>query len=323
MKKEQIINIITSGENEKIEFKSSFNKELIETIVAFANSKGGSVFIGISEKSISGVKINQESVQNWINEIKNKTSPEIIPDVDLISVENKTIIEFSVKEYPIKPVSTQGRYFKRVNNSNHLLSVGELSNMHLQTVNSSWDAYSDPLHRLKDISFKKVQKVINQLQKKGKPIDNDPFVFLSKYNLLRDNKLTFGAYLLFKKYDCYLSTIELGRFQDDITIKDSDRTKSDLITQVEDIFNFVKKHINKAISITSNLQNKERWDYPLEAIREIIMNMIVHRDYRSSADSIVKIYNYKLNFTIPADYRKALLLKICSITHINQTREIN
>jgi ATP-dependent DNA helicase RecG len=244
----EINTIIKTGEDEKVEFKSAFNKELIETIVAFANSKGGSIFIGVSEKGkIVGVSINDESIQNWINEIKTKTSPEIIPDVEIYSVENKAIVELIVKEYPLKPIATQGRYFKRAKNSNHLMSVDEVSNMHLQTINSSWDAYPDPLHSVKDISIEKVKKAISELKRKGKFVDDDTNVFLSKYNLIRENNLTFGGYLMFKKEDCFLSTIELGRFQDDITIKDSDRTKSDLITQVEDVFNFVKIQKNGII----------------------------------------------------------------------------
>ena len=68
--------IIESGEGENLEFKSSFNNELIETLVAFANTSGGKVIIGINQKNkITGVTINPESVQNWVNEVKQKTSP--------------------------------------------------------------------------------------------------------------------------------------------------------------------------------------------------------------------------------------------------------
>ncbi len=64
--------------NETLEFKSNFNNELIETLVAFANTSGGKVITGITPRD--GVAINAESVQNWLNEIKNKTSPPLIPD---------------------------------------------------------------------------------------------------------------------------------------------------------------------------------------------------------------------------------------------------
>ncbi|PWD97743.1 ATP-binding protein [Marinilabilia rubra] len=62
---------------------------------------------------------------------------------------------------------------------------------------------------------------------------------------------------------------------------------------------FVKKHINKEIIITEAPRNTQKWQYPLEAIREIIINMVVHRDYRSSSDSIVKIFDNKIEFYNP------------------------
>jgi len=65
------------------------------------------------------------------------------------------------------------------------------------------------------------------------------------------------------------------------------------------VFEFVKKHLNKGYIITGNPQREERWEYPLDAIREIVINMIVHRDYRSSSDSIIKIFNNRIEFFNP------------------------
>jgi ATP-dependent DNA helicase RecG len=147
-------NIIQAGEDLLSEFKTSFKEDVIETLVAFSNAKGGAVYIGISDKGdISGVSIGKETLQNWINEVKNKTMPQIIPDAEIHTVDGKKIVAFFVTEYPIKPVSTRGRYYKRVGNSNHLLSVNEVSNMHLQTINSSWDYYPRPGKTLGDISI--------------------------------------------------------------------------------------------------------------------------------------------------------------------------
>ena len=71
MEKEEILNIIKEGENERIEFKASFGKEVIESIVAFSNSKGGKVIVGVNDsKTIKGITVSDESIQNWINQIK-------------------------------------------------------------------------------------------------------------------------------------------------------------------------------------------------------------------------------------------------------------
>ncbi len=62
---------------------------------------------------------------------------------------------------------------------------------------------------------------------------------------------------------------------------------------------FVRKHINKNYIITGDPQREERWEYPLEALREIVVNMIVHRDYQNAGDSIIKIFDHKIEFYNP------------------------
>jgi len=292
--------LIESGEGENLEFKSSFNNELIETLVAFANTSGGKIVVGINQKNeLSGVAINPESVQNWINEIKNKTSPSLIPDVVVSATGNRTIVVFSIQEYPIKPVATRGKYFKRTANSNHLLNITEVVDMHLQSFNTSWDFHTNNQFKINDISLDKVQAAIEIFNQTNSKINDDPLTFLLKNDLLRDGKLTNAAYLLFTERDTVFTTIELGRFQTETIIKDSGRTKSDILSQVGQVMDFVKKHINKEVIITGQPRNIQKWQYPLEAIREIITNMVIHRDYRSSSDSIVKVFDDRIEFYNP------------------------
>mgnify|MGYP002914809706 FL=1 len=147
------MNNIPKNESLTVEFKSTFNIEVIETLVAFANSKGGSVYIGVNDKrKIVGLTLNKETVQQLVNEVKCKTAPILIPDAEVLEYEDKQIVRLSIQEYPIKPVSVQGRYFKRIKNSTHQMTINEVVNMHLQTMNSSWDAYIDPIHTIEDLS---------------------------------------------------------------------------------------------------------------------------------------------------------------------------
>ena len=300
MDKAKLINIIDKGEGLNSEFKSSFNIEVIETIVAFANTKGGYIVIGVNPKSkVVGVDVNSESVQEWANEVKQKTAPPIIPDVDLFELDDKTLVLFYVPEHPIKPISTKGKYYKRVSNSNHLMSTNEVVNLHLRSFNSSWDYHTSNHFDLSSISIDKVQASINLMNENEVKIFDDPITFLMKHDLIRDNLLSNAAYLLFTNKDTVLTSIELGRFQSDIIIKDSLRIKSDLISQVELVIDFIKKHINKEIVFTGEARSGEKWQYPLEAIREVVINMIVHRDYQASSDSIVKIFDDRIEFFNP------------------------
>jgi ATP-dependent DNA helicase RecG len=289
-------------ESEKVEFKSAFNMDCIETLVAFANHKGGSIYVGVNDDGkVTGISTGKETLTRWVNEIKGKTEPAIVPGVDMIRLDTgKSVIVLSVEEFPVKPVSVKGKYYKRTGASNHLLNLNDIVNIHIQTFNSSWDYYPDTHHQISDISEDKALKIISLYNKnKEFPIEYDVPEFLAKMELLREGKLTYAAFLLLMKNDSVFSTIEMGRFQDEITIKDGITVATDLITEVEEALAFIRKHINKAFIITGNPAREERWDYPLDALREIVMNMIVHRDYSHHGESSIKIFNDRIEFFNP------------------------
>ncbi len=149
-------------ENQHIEFKPNFNEDVIETLVAFANTQGGRVLVGVNDNGlpIGSFRIGKESIQNWLNEIKNKTQPSILPDVKVIEHQGVEIIEFKIPEYPVKPVACRGKYYKRVLNSNHQMSLSEISDLYLKTFNMSWDYYIDSQHSLDAISVEKINQFI-------------------------------------------------------------------------------------------------------------------------------------------------------------------
>ena len=315
--------MIEAGEGENLEFKSSFNTGVIETLVAFANASGGKVLIGINEKhGLSGVSINPESVQNWINEIKTKTSPSLIPDATVAKISGKRVVAFSIPEYPIKPVATRGKYFKRITNSNHLMSLDEIANEHLKTLNSSWDFYPDPIHGIEHISLEKVNRFIRRIEQHTQTkITLASMDFLAKLEIIRKNQLTFGGYLLFVKEYCVISDVQVGRFKSPSTIIDSISVNTDLFSEVDDILFFIKKHLMVEYIITGEPQRTERFDYPIDAIREIVVNMIVHRDYRDSSHSLIKIFDDRIEFFNPGKlYGNLTIADLLTDNYTSQTR---
>ena len=92
-----VIKIINTGESYTVEFKNSFDRDAIESLVAFANTKGGRVFIGLSaDGKVRGVTTGKETIQGWINQVKQLTASAIIPDIEIIKVKGKTIVLLSL-----------------------------------------------------------------------------------------------------------------------------------------------------------------------------------------------------------------------------------
>ncbi len=319
----KILETITQGESQTVEFKSSFQKEVIESVVAFANAKGGKVFIGVSDKGdIVGIELTQESLQNWINQIKQNTSPSVIPDMEVVEIDDKQIVVIDVKEYPVKPVSYKNRYLTRRQNSNHIMSMEEIANEYLKTKNSSWDYYVDNRQSFSDISLGKVEQFIQTIERHfGKKFYDTPMQVLQKYGLVINDRITFGAYLLFSKDFNTLSGIQAGRFKTSTDIIDSISLNTDLFTEIDELIVFLRKHFMVEYIITGNPHREERYDYPLDAIREIVLNMIVHRDYRDSSDSIIKIFDNRIEFFNPGDlYDDLTIEELQNNNYISKTR---
>ena len=136
---ENLLEQIQKGESGSTEFKLSFQKEVIESVVAFANAKGGKIFIGVNDVGeIVGISINNESLQKYINTIKQNTQPNLVVDIEEYKIENKTVLVVDIQEQPVKPIAYKNRYYKRVKNSNHQMSLDEIANEHLKTINASW-----------------------------------------------------------------------------------------------------------------------------------------------------------------------------------------
>ncbi len=180
-----------------------------------------------------------------------------------------------------------------------------------KTFNKSWDWHIDSDHSIEGIDLEKVGRFVDSANKnRDKEIKDDPRQVLRKFELVRDNKVTNAGFLLFSKDDSALSTIELARIQDNHIIKDGLTLKSDLLSEVEAVMSYIKKQINKAYIFTGEIQRVERWDYPLDAVREIVVNAIVHRDYRESSDSIIKIYDTRIEFFNPGKLPEGMDVEI-------------
>ncbi len=164
-----LIERIQQGESETLEFKRSFDKETIETVCAIANAKGGQVVMGVNDSgAIVGVQLSNESIQHYLNQIKTQTEPGLVVDIDAFQQQGKTVLVISVGEFPIKPVSFKGRFYKRKANSNHQLNLTEIANLHLQSLQLSWDTYSAQNTTWQDLDQQKVERFFQRVNQKGR-----------------------------------------------------------------------------------------------------------------------------------------------------------
>jgi len=290
--------LIKRGESEKIEFKENFGKEAIESLTAMANTKGGFVIIGVKDNGkISGVTLRKNALAKWANEIAQNTEPKIIADFEVEEINGKKIVIIKVDEFPIKPVLFRGRAFKRVGASNKRLTPREIAEMFEASTGISWDYY--PVDAtIDDIDF-------NAVSNFAKMADLDRYdeeEILRKLHLVRDDIITRAAILLFGKnvQDFFINAVvRVGRFKGS-EILDSVDIRGNLFNQVEETMNAIKKHLSKRFVIKET-RREEVWEYPLTALREAVINAVIHRDYRRPEEIQIKIYDDHLSIWNPGE----------------------
>jgi ATP-dependent DNA helicase RecG len=305
-----IENLIREGEGEKMEFKKSFNVQVIETLSAFANTCGGIVLIGIADDGVvNGVELTEETLQRWINEIKQKTTPSIIPDCNVQIIYNRDVVIMKVNEYPVKPIAFRGRYYQRVKNSNHQLSPDKIAAIHLQSLQISWDSYPFPNASLMQLSEKKMMEFLREVNNTGRfTIYGVPLMALKKLSLVKDKQPSIAAILLFAEVP-ERHHIRIGRFKSKSTIIDDRQITDTLFEATAASLKYIQTYIQLEYQFDGSMKRIERWEYPMEAIKETLLNAIVHRDYRASNDVQIKIFDDKLTIYNPGELYGSLTLE--------------
>ena len=296
MNQKELLSVIAGGENQQIEFKTTFNQDTILTLSAFANSKGGKVIVGVNDvHQIIGVKLTKESIQKWINEIKLKTEPSIIADATSLIVENKTVAIFSIHEFPIKPIAYRGRYYIRKQNSNHKLNIQQINEIYLKSTQNSWDSYPYLGSNYTDLDEQLIKQFITKVNSSNRfNLQGTPKECLNKLHFIKNDSPTHAAMILFSKQDLF-NNVHVGRFKTNSLIIDDKMIRGNLFSVVESTMQYIIAQIKVAFEITGETtQRTEIFEYPLTALRELVVNAIVHRDYTQSTDIQIKIFDNKI-----------------------------
>jgi ATP-dependent DNA helicase RecG len=290
-----------TAESQNIEFKSEWRDEYLKTLCAFVNTKGGELIVGVDDKGNAvGVKSAKKLLEDIPNKIKNKLG--ITPSVIKKTEKGKDIIHIEVSAVPI-PVSCGGKYFLRAGSTTSELNGNELADFLLRKYGKTWDSLPSEAC-FNDIDIEAVNIFKNLAKKRVSSISDDDSIEKILYNLklLTDGKkITKAGILLFggnpQRFFISAKT-RVGRFKDS-NILDTVISEGDLFNQVEKTVEAIKKHLSVRFEINKELARRDIWDYPLDAIREAVINAVIHKDYSSAAEVQIKVYDDEIWFWNP------------------------
>jgi ATP-dependent DNA helicase RecG len=289
----QLKKLLASGETERVEFKEKLGESFYKTICAFANTRGGTILLGIGKKGeITGVEPSNKFLEDLTNRIVGKLS--LYPEIATIDADEKRVIAVKVARAGF-PISCEGRYYERVGNTTREISKEKLQALLLRS--TPWDCLTCDFP-WEEVDAETVGRFIRLATDKKRladfSVNEPPEVILQKLELISDEKLTNGALLLFgknpQKHFINLC-VRVGRLKTETTIIDDKWARGNLFQQFEETLNILKQHIGVRYEI-KDIERDDIWEYPIPALREALLNALVHRDCFDAANPIViKVYD--------------------------------
>ena len=310
------------GEGKNIEFKREIpqnHEKFLKDIIAFSNTSGGKVIIGIEDKTNMVYGIGDQNPfklsDNISNMISDACTPQIDPDITMMTLEGKTVLEIEVVAGKFRPyyIASKGKEttsYIRINGTSRPADARRLKELEMEGQNLSYDKMpcigkeyneekalslckemkrialeacktEDEKAEVKDMTLEKLED-FGVLSKTGKK-----FFVTNAFDLMTDNKNRNA------KVQCALFK---GTTRD-IFIDQKEFT-GPIYEQVNEAYRFVLRHINMGAEI-NGLYRSEEYELPTKAVREMIANAVVHRSYLDESCVQVCIFDDRIEVLSP------------------------
>lgn len=280
-------------ETENIEFKVEFTEEIYKEVIAFANTDGGVVYVGIDN---DGNAVGLADVDKEYTRITNGIRDAIMPDVTMFiryTVEENKVVRITVNEGTNKPYYLKAKGLKpsgvyvRQGTSSAPASPEQIRRMIKE---SDGDVYEEARTMNQELTFESAAAFFKRY---GVEFSEEKFSALGIRQ--QTDKLYTNLALILSEQCAH--TIKVAVFGDDANtiFRDSKEFEGSVFRQLEDAFNYLML-CNKFPATFKGLERIEKSDYPEEAIREALLNAIIHRDYSFSGSIIVNVNDREMEF---------------------------
>ncbi len=297
-------------ESERIELKKSTSelKEGVISITSILNKhQRGRLYFGIANSGkVVGQTVTENSLREVSRAISENIEPKIYPEVRKEKIEEKECIVVDFKGGNT-PYFAYGRVYMRIADEDRPMSARELEKMILSKNKEQlrWDNQICKSATIDDIDNAAIKQFLAAAKEENriKISDSNKVLVLKRLKVMSGNNLTNAGVLLFGKKPREFfgnALVKCGRFKGELKeeffdMKDIEGTLFDCI---EKSINFLKNNLRLTAKI-EGLYRKEKWEIPIEALREAIINALIHRDYTSQGFTYIKLYDNEIVIANP------------------------
>lgn len=280
-------------ENETVELKEIYTPDLKKEIVAFANTNGGIIYIGVHD---SGEIIGLDNADFVMQQVSNSLRDGIRPDVtmftniELLQEENKFFIKLTVSQGTKRPYYLSDKGLKptgvyiRSGTTSAPASEDAIRMMIKMTDGDSFEANRS---LVQELTFNKLDE---ELQKRGLEFTE---VQMKNLGILSSDDIYTNMGLLVSDQCKYSIKFAIFQGTDKLVFRDRKEFTGSLFAQLTNAYKTIDFYNGTKATFHDLLRTDER-DYPEDAVREALLNAIVHRDYSFSGSTFINLYSDRL-----------------------------
>ncbi|MCR4439903.1 MAG: ATP-binding protein [bacterium] len=290
-----------------MEWKRQWTERALDDLAAFANTDGGLLLMGVQDDGeVVGARADDRELQRIANLIAAHLG--ITPSIEVVPMEGREVIRISVEPTSCL-VALGGRYLRRVGTTNRDFAPEELARHILKRSGRTWDSFAS------EWGFGELdEESVNYFARLARPrlphIDPaQPQAVLKNLGLVSEGELTNAAVLLFARRPQQLfplAQVRIGLFRG-TQILDSHDFQGTLWQQLDGAMERFRQVLKVRFDIRveepspEGLQRREVWEYPLDALREAVVNALIHRDYTYPADVQIRMEEDRLDIWSPGE----------------------
>lgn len=321
----ELLNLIQKGESSVVQFKVRINDayKIGTEMVAFSNTKGGSIIIGVDEKTgdINGLSFEEIADTNQLlaDAASDNVKPQIFIETETLEVENKNVIVATIAEGLSKPhTDNKGIiWLKNGADKRKVVAREEMARL-LQNSGSLFadetivngTTINDIDEKLfRDFIQKKHEKSIRDL---GLPVSE----LLSNMGMLKNSNLTLSGLLLFGKnpqqFKPTFTVHCIAVKGNDISTNSYRNKKEPFIGNMQEVYektlSFIIQNL-KEVQKTEGFNSLGELEIPIEAIQELLVNALVHRDYFINSSIKVFVFDNRIEIISPGKLPNTLTIE--------------
>jgi predicted HTH transcriptional regulator len=291
-----LVELLLRPEGKTLEHKRDLSSPegALKTLVAFANGAGGTLAIGIEDRThrVIGVPDVLACEERLASLIADSIRPRLVPDIEIVSWRKTHVLVAQVYPSAARPhyvvrFGAEEGVFVRVGSTNRRADAAQIEEMRRFGQGASFDEQAIPELNSEALDF----RVASELFAPFRKLTRSAFHTLRITTRHQNREVpTIGGCLLFGKdrFDRFPdSRVQAGRFAgtDRSRILDSVEIRSYLPFAAEEAIGFVQKHLSRE-AVIGPVRRVDRWTVPAVAVREAIVNAIVHADYSERGSPI-------------------------------------